>query len=297
MTVPDLSVIVASYNSMPTIPDCLNSLRNQKTKKSFEVIVVDSSNDGTAKMVASQFPEVVLLTFAERKYPGDARNIGIARAQAGIVASMDADCIAGETWVEEIVAAHRNAALVIGGSIGNAMSANYVGWAAYFCEFSEWMPGAPRSWRTNMATANISYKKSAFEMYGRFIEGTYGSDTDFNWRLGRDGHRVLWIPSISVHHQSINNLGRFLNHEYHHGRDCCRMRIESQKFSASRRWLYAACVALIPVKLFAVISFRNLRYRNYLRHFLKTVPLLIIALYFWAFGELDAFVWPRRPDK
>jgi hypothetical protein len=70
------------------------------------------------------------------------------------------------------------------------------------------------------------------------------------------------------------------------------MRIVSQKFSPLRRWFYAVCFALIPVKLFAVIALRNLRYRTYFRHFLKTLPLLVLGLYSWAFGELVAYIRP-----
>jgi len=295
--VPELSVIVASYNSIRTVPECLESLRSQTTEKTFEVIVVDSSNDGTAEFVARRFPEVHLLRFAERKFPGDARNTAIAEARAAIVASIDADCVAEENWVEEVLVAHQDPALVIGGAIGNADSASCVGWAAYLCEFSQWMPGAPRRWVTDMATANLSYKKEVFQKYGRFIEGTYGSDTEFNWRLGRDGHRVLWVPEIKVRHRSIEDFGKFLRHEFQHGRDCGRMRIASQKFSRLRRWLYAACFALIPAKLFTVIAVRNFRYRTCLRYFVKAMPLLVLGLYSWALGELVAYVRPRRPDR
>lgn len=297
MNKPELSVIVASYNSKHTIADCLESLRRQETSQSFETIVIDSSSDGTDLFVARHFPEVLQLHFAERKYPGDARNAGVTQARADIVAFIDTDCIADGKWVNEILKAHKNSAMIIGGPIGNADPSGYVGWAAYFCEFSEWMPGAPRRWLTNMATANVSYKKEAFEKFGTFIEGTYGSDTDFNWRLGRAGHRVLWQPEIYVVHQSIQILGRFLRHEFNHGRDCARMRIASQKFSRPRRWLYAACFALIPLKLFAVIAERNFRYRAQLPNFLKTVPLLMIGLCAWVLGELAAYIQPQYPDR
>jgi glycosyltransferase involved in cell wall biosynthesis len=289
---PQLSVIVASYNSRRTIANCLESLRRQVTDRAFEVVVVDSSNDGTGDLVAEQFPEVRLLRFEERKYPGDARNAGIEAARADIVASVDADCEAREDWVEQILEAHRDPSVAIGGAIGNANPASYVGWAAYLCEFSHWMPGAPRRWLTDIATANMSYKKWVFQKYGRFIEGTYGSDTDFNWRLGRDGHRLLWTPSMVVTHRSIEDFGQFLRHEFKHGRDCGRMRVASQKFSRLRRWFYAICFLLIPVKLYAVIAARNFRYRTYLKSFLAATPLLVLGLYSWSLGELVAYSRP-----
>jgi hypothetical protein len=54
---------------------------------------------------------------------------------------------------------------------------------------------------------------------------------------------------------------------------------------------------MIPAKLLAVIAYRNLRHRTYLRHFFKTVPLLIVALYSWCLGELVACVRPNPPIR
>jgi len=291
---PELSVIIASSNSRKTIGDCLQSLRNQNTAALFEVIVADSSTDGAADFVAQRFPEAELLRFAGRKFPGDARNAGMAAAKAEVVAFTDADCVTRSDYVDEVLRAHRNPSLAIGGMIANLEPANIVAWAAYLCEFSEWMPGAPRRTVGNIATANASYKKRAFDDYGRFIEGTYGSDTDFNWRLGREGHTPLWVPSIVVSHRSVDAFGRFLRHEFGHGKDCARMRIRSQGFSGLRRWLYAACFWLIPVKLLLVIATRNLRNRTYLRHFVKASPLVALGLISWCLGELVAYVKPRR---
>jgi glycosyltransferase involved in cell wall biosynthesis len=289
---PELSVIIASYNSKGSIGDCLQSLRNQITAATFEVIVADSSTDGASDFVAQRFPEVELLRFAGRKFPGAARNAGIAAAKADVVAFTDADCVTRSDYVDEVLRAHRDPALAIGGTIANLEPANIVAWAAYLCEFSEWMPGSPRQTVGNIATANASYKKRAFDDYGRFLEGTYGSDTDFNWRLGRNGHRPLEVPSIVVFHRSIDALGKFLRHEFGHGKDCARMRIRSQGFSGLRRWLYAACFWLIPVKLWMVIAVRNLRNRSYLRHFVKAAPLVALGLMCWCLGELVAYIKP-----
>jgi GT2 family glycosyltransferase len=195
--------------------------------------------------------------------------------------------------VEQILEAHLDPSVAIGGAIGNANLASYVGWAAYLCEFSQWMPGAPKRWLTDIPTANLSYKKWVFQKYGRFIEGTYGSDTDFNWRLGRDGHRLLWTPSMVVSHRSIEDFGQFLRHELKHGREFGRMRVARQGFSRLRRWFYAACFFLIPAKLYAAIAARNFRYRTYLKYFLAATPLLVLGLYSWSLGEFAAYVRPE----
>ena len=294
----ELSVIVASYNSRSTIRECLRSLGEQVTQRPFEVIVVDSSCDATGDLVAAEFPEVRLVRFSGRKFPGSARNAGIAAAAAEIVSFVDADCVARNDYVEQVLMAHENPAVAIGGAIANHGPANLVAWAAYLCEFTEWMPDGPARRIRNIATANLSYKKWVFQKYGRFLEGTYGSDTDFNWRLGRHGHRLLWLPSIAVSHRSIGELREFLRHEFHHGKDCARMRIRSQCFGAGRRWLYAACFLLIALKLFSVIAYRNIRNRTCLSHFLRAWPLVAAGLVAWSLGELAAYLQPRYgPDR
>ena len=75
------------------------------------------------------------------------------------------------------------------------------------------------------------------------------------------------------------------------------MRIAAQRFPRWRRWLYALFFVLIPVKLYAVISGRNFRYRSYLWRFLTVTPLLILGLYSWSLGEFFAYLRPSRTDQ
>src|ERR1051325_3213870 len=89
---PHLSVVIASYNSRRTIARCLESLEAQ-TYGDFEIVVVDSSSDGAARAVEERFPDVRLVTFPTRKFPGDARNAGVRAARGEIIAFIDADCI------------------------------------------------------------------------------------------------------------------------------------------------------------------------------------------------------------
>lgn len=57
-----LSVIIVNWNTRDLLRRCLSSLRAHPPKSSFEVIVVDNaSSDGSADMVAQEFPEVCLL--------------------------------------------------------------------------------------------------------------------------------------------------------------------------------------------------------------------------------------------
>jgi len=59
---PDISVVVVSFNTRELLRGCLEALRKESEGISTEVFVVDSaSRDGSADMVAAEFPEVKLI--------------------------------------------------------------------------------------------------------------------------------------------------------------------------------------------------------------------------------------------
>lgn len=287
---PEVSVLIVSYNSGETIRRCLRSVLEQQTGREFEIIVVDSSTDGTGELVEREFPEVKVHRFSERKYAGGARNIGISVAEADIVAFIDADCLAAPDWLENIAKAHELPHLAIGGAIGNAEPQSMVGWAAYFCEFNKWMPGTPPQWMGDVAGASMTYKKQVIEQCGRFIEGCYCSDTDFHWRLSRDGVQVWFEPSIQVFHIGIGSLTSLLEHEFHHGRSFARIRLRGQGFSSFRRLVYVLLWPLVLCKLLARVTLRSIRTRAYLPQFLRSAPLTAVTLLSWTLGETVGYL-------
>jgi GT2 family glycosyltransferase len=287
---PLLSIIIASYNAGATIEACLESLRSQTAAKKLEILLVDSSEDGTADLVKERFPEVKLLRFSERKFCGDARNLGIVAASARLVAFIDADCRAAPDWAEEILEAHESPHLAIGGAIANGNPESHVGWAAYFCEFSQWMPGAQAEFMDDIAGASMSYKREAFERFGRFIEGTYSSDTDFHRRLGKAGLRLRFQPTIVVFHRNLDRMSRFLRHEYHHGCAFARVRARGGGFPGWRRMIYALGSPLIPLRLLLRMMLGDLRKTGHMPHFFKALPLLLLGLYSWSLGECVGYI-------
>lgn len=294
---PQLSVIIASYNAEKTIETCLESLRNQKTDKEFEIIIVDSSTDDTVILVEKRFPSVRLHRFTERKFCGDARNWGVFVARGDIIAFIDADCVAGSDWVDKIITAHQSSHLAIGGAIANGNPDSLVGWAAYFCEFSRWMPNTPTARMADVAGANMSYKRKVFRDIGKYIEGTYSSDTDFHWRLQRIGHYPQFEPSILVFHHNIDAFLKFILHEFEHGKSFAQVRVSGKGFSKLRRLIYTTLFFLIPLKLLLVIGLRNFKNRIYGIRFVKSLPLLIPGLISWSLGECVGYMRGGKNEK
>ena len=284
-----VSVIIASYNSRFTIEKCLRSLLNQRTSRGFEIILVDSSTDGTAELVRQEFSAVKVHHFNDRKFPGEARNIGITKARGRIMALIDADCVAADDWLEQLAAAHESSRSAIGGAIGNANPESRLGWAAYFCEFSQWMPGTKGGAMTDIAAANMSYKRSLFDLYGPLSEGGYCSDTDFHWRLAANGHRLWFVPEIQVSHHNIDQFNKFLRHEFFHGQSFARVRIDHHRFSRLKRSLYAAFWPLIPLKLMLRTTRACLANRHYRHAFCQSAPLVFLGILSWSMGEASIY--------
>ena len=88
---PDLSVIIVSYNTCDLLRNCLRSLR-ASAGLSLEIIVVDNaSSDGSAAMVRDEFPEARLLAQTLNTWYCGGNNIGIEAATADYVLLLNPD--------------------------------------------------------------------------------------------------------------------------------------------------------------------------------------------------------------
>ena len=293
-----LSIVIASYNASKTIGRALATLAAQTTREGWEAIVVDSSTDGTADLVAHDFPWVRLIRCDTRKYCGDARNLGIAQAHGDLIAFTDADCLADPDFAGAILRAHdRYPDPVIGGAIANGNPENYTGWAYYYTEFSQWMPGSPPGHVADIPGCCLSLKRSAFERYGPFIEGTYCSDSAFHWALARDGHHPRFEPSIRVAHLNPTRFGNLLRHEVGHGRNFATVRIDRKGASGLKRLAYVLASPILPALLFGRAARRALGDPRHRFRFLKAAPAVFLAQSAWSLGEFRGYLARLFPTR
>src|SRR5262245_17921142 len=105
----DLSVVVATMDRYDLLAQCLDALSPtwQSAVEPYEVVVVDQTRGirRTAEMTRRS-------PFAQFHRLGGgglaaARNFGVERARADIVAFLDDDAVADRRWVEEMIASFR----------------------------------------------------------------------------------------------------------------------------------------------------------------------------------------------
>jgi len=288
--VPVISVIIPSYNSETTIEKCLDSLQNQSYQDKYEIILVDSSQDRTAKTVSEYFPNVKLIHLDEKTDPGSARNIGIREARGDLIAFIDSDCVAGQDWLERIAVAHQSSYKVVGGSVSQHSDRDgLAARAGYISEFREFIPQRPKGEVTHIAACNISYKRRTFDEYGLFNREYYPQeDLIYNTNLVTGGEKILFDPEIGVHHHTRSTMKDFLQHQKMIGMITARVLKVAPLEGSSIVRRPTLALFLLPV-LPLVKFFRTLRVflkfqpETIVKHPL-VLPVFAVGLIFWAFG-------------
>ncbi len=279
------SVIIPSYNSRETIDRCLEALRDQRVDFEYEVILVDSSDDGTAEIVASRYPEIRLIRLPERTLPGSARNIAIGEARSDLLAFTDADCAPEPEWLQRMVRAQASTdCLAVGGAVLNGLPRNPVAWSGYLLEFNEKLPSFPGGIVDLLPTCNVSFKRETFERHGPFPGDLWPSeDHIYSWRLVQAGERLLFDPSIRVRHIFRPRLKAFLSHQQRLGQASAAAR---RQVDQPQAWLVDSRLRwLTPAMRWARIQARLARHdpANLLRFNLLT-PLCVAGLVAWGAG-------------
>jgi GT2 family glycosyltransferase len=288
---PSLSVIIAAYRAGPLLDNCLESLRSQQTREPFEVIVVDSGNEEPAPRLSEAYPGIRVILSRQRMYCGEARNHGIELALGPILVFLDADCTVPPDWVESVLEAHRAPCLLVGGAVLNGSPRDTLAWAYYFCEFNLWLPGNS-GWKEIKEAAGccLSMKREAFNLHGPFLEGTYCSDTAFQWKVNRAGRRVLFSPRIRVFHSACHDARSFLEHIVEHRRCFARVCLQQGQIGEIGALLWLLGGPLVPLLVLPVISWRVIRAGGLLSPFLRSLPWVAAGSIARAFGEMRG-IW------
>jgi len=230
MAPPKVRVIVVSYNTQEKLRRCLGCVEPHH-----ELIVVDNaSSDGSADMVAREFPQVSLIRNSANVGFGPANNQGADIAMGSCVLFLNSDAYA-EPGAIDLMAARLGGDVVgCGGRLLNpdgslqSSTANRLTLWAVFCEQSYLEKLFPRSpilspyWTTFTHADRTEPWESAQVMgaslmvaapNGRILERfderyfLYCEDTDLCLRLSRHG-KILHVPAARFIHDLGSSSGK-----------------------------------------------------------------------------------------
>lgn len=197
---PVVSVIIPHYNMPDDLARCLASLAAQRVDGPVEIIVVDNASRVPPDAVVARFPGVRLMA-ETTPGPGPARNAGIAAARAPVLAFIDADCLAGDGWLQAAVTAVRAGGQrgLVGGEvlIDFADPARVTPLESYEAVFGY----RQRLYVEKMgfaATLNLAMHRDVHAAVGPFAGIGLAEDRDWGRRATAAGYRFNYSPAMRV---------------------------------------------------------------------------------------------------
>jgi glycosyltransferase involved in cell wall biosynthesis len=214
-----VSVVVPVYNGAETISACLESLLTQDyPAEAYEIIVVENGSNDNTTQVVEKYP--VRLYHSDKRGPSPARNYGIARSEADIVAFTDADCIADPKWLQKLAQPYINPEI---GGVGGAILAYTHGDRNEVQKFlDEYSPlvnfvSGQGEFMPHLYTANASYRRHLLNQVRGFNPRLVTiEDVDLAWRLQlQTGAKLQYAPrAVIYHHHRTTRAG--LARQYRH---------------------------------------------------------------------------------
>lgn len=290
-----VSVVIGVHNARASIGLCLTALRRELRREMAgglaEIIVADSSTDGTDKLVAQQFPEVRLHHFAEPLTLPELRGRAIAAARGDIIAVLDPYSVVREGWLSVLIAAHAERAnLIIGGAVGlyGEATCSLSRWALFINEYGMFMPPVPAGKTAILPGSNISYKRTLLFQNEQAQYPVFWK-TFANWDAEARGS-ALWLePALVVDLYKPIPLFDFWRTRFWHGRCFAGMRVAEAPLGT--RLIRAASTPVVPFLLLWRWGKKYGAKGRQRDKFILTVPWQLLLFGQWAMGEFVGYLF------
>ncbi len=220
MEYPFVSVVVGIRNEERFIEECIESLlKLDYPQNYYEILIVDGMSTDKTQDLVQKYPVRLLLN--ERKNVAAARNLGVENSRGDLVAFTDGDCKVDPQWlgilVREMQSAPEEVVCVGGPNLIFDTDPVFGRVVGYSQETFLGSGGSAQSknsskkhYVNSLPNCNAMYKKSAIKEVRGFDEKfVVGQDGDLNYRIGKKGHKFLYIPEAQVLHHRRGTLKSF----------------------------------------------------------------------------------------
>jgi len=220
-----VSVILANYNGLHFLKDCLESLSKQ-TYPEFEVVVVDNgSTDSSADWLnAAPYPFVKPVLLEQNSGFGIANNRGFEMATGTIIVILNNDTILPENFLEKLIEPLENkdvdmvAPLIVYRDRPDVI--DKAGGHLFYPDGLNRGRGCGKKLTSDYQRAGncfypdgcaAAFRRELIEKAGFFDEDffLYGEDTDLGLRYRRAGANCQFQPAAVVHHIHSGTAGKY----------------------------------------------------------------------------------------
>jgi GT2 family glycosyltransferase len=227
--VPRVGVVILNHNGKLLAEKCLHSAVASSYPNKDIIVVDNASSDGSVTFLRAQFPDVTILENSENLGVAGGRNRGFREAVnrgSDYILSLDNDAYIDPRLIEELVAVAESDPRigVLGpktysddGSGRIQCAGGRITYTQNVCsergagkkdhgqydkiEDVDYFPGCGFMARREVFE-KLDFVDESFRGYGH-------EDTDFCFRAGQSGYRVVYVPQAMMWHRGSTTIGRY----------------------------------------------------------------------------------------
>ncbi|RMF97147.1 MAG: glycosyltransferase [Candidatus Schekmanbacteria bacterium] len=196
----NISLYIPCYNVSAYIDECLKSVFQQTIKIDEVLIIDDGSTDNTLEIVSKY--NVKVLEHKKNKGLSAARNTALKNAKGDYIASLDADCVPRNDWLENLMKEFQSEDIAgVGGMLEEGFQENTADlwrtlympqhWGNERIENPEFLFGSNNVFRRKYLIKTGGYNEKL---------GNNGEDYDMSSRLKKSGYRLIYTPFAKAVH-------------------------------------------------------------------------------------------------
>lgn len=229
-------MIIANYNGISILKDCLISLLEQHRKPDQIIVVDNGSSDNSPAIIKKEFPGVTLVALDKNTGFTGANNAGLQVATGNFLVLLNNDCIVEPGWLEHLLLRMEDPSVA---AVSSSMrkiddlkvidsAGGQIDWMGFSKDIGKDEPASLHD-----KTASIPFpcggavmlRRKALSCSSRIFWNDlflYHEDMDLGLELLRTGWKIVYEPTAVVRHihSATAGSGNFLK-EYH----CIRNRI------------------------------------------------------------------------
>jgi hypothetical protein len=283
VTTPDVSVVIASVESVRSIARCIESVRRAVSGMHAELFVVDASRDGSADFAERELGRETVIRCVPGTLTPELWAVGIARSTGRVVALTTGHFEVGPDWIRMLIAGLDAGEAGVAGRIALADETSVTDWAVFYLRYSEFLaePEQLQRGAPGIPADNAAYDGEAIR---RFVTTTDEGfwEVEFHRQLHAAGRSLALVGGAVAHYRRSFPFRTIAGHRFQHGRHAGAWRAATRARSA------LAIVAAAPLVPFALTARVWRRIRGSTHHrtrFLRSLPQFFTLAFLWAAGE------------
>ncbi len=288
------TIVVVAICSVPQLRRSLMSLMSQAGFGGCETIVAADPRIGSLREIAKEFPEIQFLSRAECNTPVDLTTMALQLATGERVVLTEDSCVASPGWLSELLSEYSEARGAVGGAVEASEGISLAMWSFCYVDFFRYMHPLVAGHTPTLSVCNIAYRRADLEaIKDRWVNGF--NENEIN-NLLQERFGPLWVnPAAEVR---VRRDVKFLDavyERYAFGRLFGATRISHS--DGQRRAYFAAVAPALPFVLMARMGAKALKQITLLKRFIAALPIVLLMVLAWSWGEWLGYVTARRPKR